>query len=168
VSEHADLTGQCGGHLNDLVVDAKGRAYVGDLGFDLMAGGRPATTSLKRVDLDGTVALVADELAFPNGMVITPDGLNLYVGETAASRYTAFAIGDDGGLHQGRVLFQLDPEPPLGSFGEMIAALGCAPDGCCLDAEGTSGRLTRSGGAVCGSRRTVTPSTRCARRTAPA
>jgi sugar lactone lactonase YvrE len=100
-----------------------------------MAGGRPATTSLKRVDLDGTVTLVADELAFPqrDGH---HDGLNLYVGETAASRYTAFAIGDDGGLHQRRVLFQLDPEPPLGSFEGMIAALRCAPDGCCLDAEG--------------------------------
>jgi sugar lactone lactonase YvrE len=133
-----------------------------------MAGGRPATTSLKRVDLDGTVTLVADELAFPNGMVITPDGLNLYVGETAASRYTAFAIGDDGRPAPAARALSAGPEPPLGSFGEMIAALGCAPDGCCLDAEGTSGRLTRSGGAVCGSRRRVTSSTRCARRTAPA
>jgi sugar lactone lactonase YvrE len=136
ISEHADLTDQCGGHLNDLVVDKDGRAYVGDFGFDLMAGGQPARTSLKRVDPDGTVTVVAEDLAFPNGMIVTPDGLTLYVGETAASRYTAFAIREDGGLGERRVLFQLDPEPPMGSFDEMIAGLGYAPDGCCLDADG--------------------------------
>ena len=136
VDEHADLSAHCGGHLNDMVVDANGRAYVGDFGFDLMAGGQPAHTSLKRVDLDGTVTVVAEDLAFPNGMIITPDGLSLYVGETAASRYTAFSIGDDGSLDQRRELFALDPEPPMGSFQEMIGALGFAPDGCCLDAEG--------------------------------
>jgi len=58
------------------------------------------------------------------------------VGETAASRYTAFSINDDGSLDQRRVLFQLTPEPPMGSFGEMISQLQFAPDGCCLDAEG--------------------------------
>ncbi|MEA2295842.1 MAG: hypothetical protein QOE86_3481 [Solirubrobacteraceae bacterium] len=136
VDEHADLSAHCGGHLNDLVVDSNGRAYVGDFGFDLMNGGQPAHTSLKRVDLDGTVTVVAEELAFPNGMIITPDGLSLYVGETAASRYTAFSIGEDGSLDQRRELFALDPEPPMGSFEEMIGNLGFAPDGCCLDAEG--------------------------------
>jgi sugar lactone lactonase YvrE len=136
VDEHADLSRHCGGHLNDLVVDSNGRAYCGDFGFDLMGAGQPAYTSLKRVDMDGTVTVVAEDLAFPNGMVITPDGLSLYVGETAASRYTAFAIDDDGSLDQRRELFALDPEPPMGSFEEMIGALGFAPDGCCLDAEG--------------------------------
>jgi sugar lactone lactonase YvrE len=136
VDEHADLSEHCAGHLNDLIVDTQGRAYAGDFGFDLMNAGQPAKTSLKRVDLDGTVTVVAEDLAFPNGMVITPDGLTLYVGETAASRYTAFAILDDGSLDQRRTLAQLDPEPPMGSFDEMIAKLGFAPDGCCLDAEG--------------------------------
>jgi sugar lactone lactonase YvrE len=70
-------------------------------------------------------------------MVITPDGLSLYVGETAASRYTAFAIQDDGSLDQRRVMMQLDPAPPMGgSFEEMISRLGFGPDGCTLDAEG--------------------------------
>ena len=136
IAEHADLSEHCGGHLNDLVVDTKGRAYVGDFGFDLMGGGQPAYTSLKRVDLDGTVTVVAEDLAFPNGMIITPDGLSLYVGESAASRYTAFAIREDGALDRRRVLFQLDPEPPMSSFEAMIGGLGFAPDGCCLDAEG--------------------------------
>jgi len=136
VTEHADLSAHCGGHLNDLVVDSQGRAYAGDFGFDLMNFGDPARTSLKRVDLDGTVTVVAEDLAFPNGMVVTPDGMSLIVGETAASRYTAFAILEDGALDQRRTWAQVDPEPPMGSFQDMIAKLGFAPDGCCLDAEG--------------------------------
>ena len=55
VSTHADLSDVCGGYLNDMVVDASGRAYVGDFGFDLMGGGAPASASVKRVDPDGSV-----------------------------------------------------------------------------------------------------------------
>src|SRR5436309_5378795 len=62
VTVHADLSQHCGGHLNDLVVDAQGRAFVGDFGFDLMAGGHPAYARLVRVDPDGAVTVAADEL----------------------------------------------------------------------------------------------------------
>lgn len=137
VEEHADLTGHANGHLNDLVVDAAGRAYVGDFGFDLMAGAAPTKTTLKRVDLDGSVTVVADELAFPNGMVITPDGASLIVGETFAGRYTAFSVSVDGSLDRRRVWGQVTPEPPAGTtLAEFLAAGGFAPDGCCLDGEG--------------------------------
>ena len=85
VSTHADLSDVCGGHLNDMVVDASGRAFVGDFGFDLMGGGAPASASVKRVDPDGTVTVVAEDLRFPNGSVITPDGGTLIVGETGAT-----------------------------------------------------------------------------------
>ena len=54
VTEHADVSEHCGGHLNDMVVDARGRAYVGNFGFDLMDGGDPAPANLVRVDPDGT------------------------------------------------------------------------------------------------------------------
>jgi sugar lactone lactonase YvrE len=136
VSEHADLSAHCGGNLNDMVVDSQGRAFAGDFGFDLMAGADPAPTSLKRVDPDGTVTVVAEDLYFPNGMVITPDGMSLMVGESAASRYTAFAILDDGSLDQRRVWAQVAPEPSLASMAEWQASVRFAPDGCCLDVEG--------------------------------
>jgi sugar lactone lactonase YvrE len=137
VEEHADLSGQAGGHLNDLVVDARGRAYVGDFGFDLMAGADPVKTNLKRVDPDGAVTVVADDLAFPNGMVITPDGMSLIVGETFGGRYTAFSVAEDGSLAERRVWAQVTPEPPSGTtLAEFLAAGGFAPDGCCLDQEG--------------------------------
>jgi sugar lactone lactonase YvrE len=137
VEEHADLSGYADGPLNDLVVDTEGRAYIGDFGFDLMAGADPVKTTLKRVDPDGTIVVVAEELAFPNGMVITPDGMSLIVGETFAGRYTAFSIAEDGSLGERRVWAQVTPEPPAGTtLADFLAAGGFAPDGCCLDREG--------------------------------
>jgi sugar lactone lactonase YvrE len=135
VTEHADLTEHCGGHLNDMVVDRDGRAYVGNFGFDLMGGADPAPAALVRVDPDGSATVEADDLLFPNGSVITPDGNTLIVGETAASRYTAFTIGADGSLSDRRVWAQVAPAPPLGPLAETLPLLKFGPDGCGLDAE---------------------------------
>lgn len=135
VAEHARLSEHSEGHTNDMVVDAEGRAWVGDFGFDLMSMGDPSPTSLKRVDPDGTVVVAAEGLLFPNGMVVTPDGTTLIAGESAGSRYTAWTIQPDGSLTDHRVWAQLGPTPPLGTFAEMIAQLQVAPDGCTLDAE---------------------------------
>ncbi|HYZ97112.1 MAG TPA: SMP-30/gluconolactonase/LRE family protein [Acidimicrobiales bacterium] len=121
MSAHADISEHCGGHANDMVVDTSGHAYVGNFGFDLMAGETPCTTALVRVTPGGAVAVAADDLAFPNGMVITPDGSTLIVGESFGARYTAFTIGDDGSLRDRRVWAAVD---------------GVGPDGCALDAEG--------------------------------
>jgi sugar lactone lactonase YvrE len=136
VTEHADVSEFCHGHLNDMVVDARGRAYTGEFGFDLMAFGDPALGVLIRVDPDGTASVAAKDLAFPNGSVITPDGSTLIVGETAGSRYTAFTIEDDGSLTDRRVWAQVAPPPPITTFEETISQLKFGPDGCGLDAEG--------------------------------
>ena len=136
LSVHADISEHCGGHANDMVVDAEGRAYVGNFGFDLYGGGDPAPANLVRVDPDGTVAVAAEEMMFPNGSVITPDGGTLIVGETAGARYTAFAIGDGGELSDRRVWAQLAPTPEYAPLDEMLPKIGVGPDGCALDAEG--------------------------------
>ena len=117
----ADLSALAGGPCNDMVVDAAGRAYVGNFGYDRHGGEAPRTTGLIRVDGDGRATRVAEDLMFPNGMVITPDGKTMIVAETYAHRISAFAIDGDGGLSARRV------------FAEMP---GCYPDGICLDAEG--------------------------------
>lgn len=135
VAEHADVSAHCTGSANDMVVDDTGRAYVGNFGFDLMAGADPALASLVRVDPDGVVHVAAQDMAFPNGSVITDDS-TLLVGESMGSRYTAFDIADDGALTNRRVWAQLSEPPPLASFEETLAALGISPDGCTLDAEG--------------------------------
>jgi sugar lactone lactonase YvrE len=121
VGEVASFGHLCGGPANDMVVDTSGRAYIGNFGFDMMGGEGPANTNLVRVDPDGTVSVAADDLAFPNGTVISPDGSTLIVGETMGSRYTAFTVGQDGSLSDRRV---------------WAAVPGVAPDGCALDAEG--------------------------------
>jgi len=136
VTEHADLSGLAQWPINDMVVDAQGRAYVGNFGFDLMGGGFPAPTTLFRVDPDGGATVVADDLMFPNGSVITPDGATLIVGETGAGRYTAFTIAADGSLSDRRVWAQMGEPPELAPLGKMLSELHVAPDGCALDAEG--------------------------------
>jgi sugar lactone lactonase YvrE len=135
VSEHADISEFCGGHANDMVVDASGRAYVGNFGFDLMGGADPQNTVVIRVDPDGGATVAAEDIRFPNGSVITPDGKTLIVGETAASRYTAFTIEGDGSLSDRRVWAQVAEEVPLGPLAETMPLLKFAPDGCALDAE---------------------------------
>ena len=106
---------------NDMVVDARGGAYVGDFGYDLGAGAPPAPGVLVYVDPDGEPAVVATDLGFPNGAVISADGRTLVVAESSASRLTAFTIDDHGGLVDRR----------------LFADLGSSvPDGICLDESG--------------------------------
>ena len=133
---HADVSEYCGGHLNDMVVDGQGRAYAGNFGFDLMGGADPAPAALIRVDPDGTASVAAEDLLFPNGSVITPDGQTLIVGETAGARYTAFTIQDDGALTDRRIWAQVAPTPELTTLAETLGQLQFGPDGCALDAEG--------------------------------
>jgi sugar lactone lactonase YvrE len=118
---HADLSSVASGHANDMVVDGHGNAYVGNFGFDLDAGERPRPADLALVRPDGSVAVAAEGLRFPNGSVITPDGRTLIVGESMAARYSAFTIDPDGGLSDQRVWAEVP---------------GMGPDGCVLDAEG--------------------------------
>ena len=128
---HADLTGVATYYANDMVVDARGRAYVGNFGFDLdrelhargvesVLADHPAAT-LARVDPDGSVHAAATGLHFPNGSVLTPDGRTLIVAETLAMRLTAFEVDADGSIGRRRVWANLGQR---------------APDGICLDAEG--------------------------------
>ncbi len=120
--EHADLSSFIGKRANDMVVDRQGRAYIGNFGFDFELGESSASTILLRVDPDGSVQIAADELLFPNGMVITPDEKRLIVAQTFAQELTQFDIDPDGSLH-GRRTFATLPE-------------GAVPDGICLDEGG--------------------------------
>lgn len=103
----ADMSKLAPFDCNDMVVDAKGRAYVGNFGFDLHAGESPRSTTLVMVTPEGRVSVVAEGLEFPNGSVITPDGRTLIVGETMSRRLTAFDINDDGTLRNRRVYADL-------------------------------------------------------------
>jgi sugar lactone lactonase YvrE len=121
LSVFADLSAVAGGLCNDMVVDAAGRAYVGNFGYDRHRGEAPRSTCIARIDPDGGIVRAAEDLMFPNGSVITPDGKTFIVGETYGNRLTAFDIEDDGALVNRRLFAALDD---------------CFPDGICLDAEG--------------------------------
>jgi sugar lactone lactonase YvrE len=106
---------------NDMVVDKKGRAYVGNMGFDYFNEETFAPTNLILVEPNGDARVVVENMAFPNGTVITPDDKTLIIAETFATKLTAFDIMDNGSLTRRRV---------WANFKSM------APDGICLDAEG--------------------------------
>jgi sugar lactone lactonase YvrE len=119
---HADLSGLSDpGHpWNEIVVDGRGNAYLNNQGFDF-PGGEFAPGTIAMLKPDGSARLVADGIAFPNGMAITPDNSTLIVAESYGQKLTAFEIAADGGLSQPRVWADL---------GDGV------PDGICLDAQG--------------------------------
>lgn len=132
---HADLSGYVNGLLNDMVVDTDGRLFVGEFGFDLMAGAPLRPGVLLRVDPDGTVAKAAGDMWFPNGSVITGDR-TLLVDETFGNRVSAFDINDDGSLANRRVWAAFGEQPTERELEKMLPQIAVAPDGCCLDADG--------------------------------
>ncbi len=119
--EHADLSDLASWHCNDMVVSASGNAYVGNFGFDLEGGADPVSAPVILVRPDGSAEVVADDVKFPNGSVITPDGTTLIVGESWGGGYEAWTIRDDGTLTERRRWADIP---------------GTAPDGCTLDAAG--------------------------------
>ncbi|MGO1437762.1 MAG: SMP-30/gluconolactonase/LRE family protein [Candidatus Corynebacterium faecigallinarum] len=148
VVEHADLSELAAGHVNDMVVDDKGRAYVGNFGFDLFGEDVVVPTGLILVEPDGSSRVVAEGLYFPNGSVITPDNKTLLVNETFSGRVSAFDIHEDGSL---------GPRRDWATFGEFPESLLLEdvmsngvpkPDGCGLDADGNLWVADACGGPV--------------------
>ena len=135
---HADLTRHAPFAINDMVVDAHGRAYVSQVGFDFHAGGAPAESPLLVVAPDGAVACTEFDLAVANGLALDPSATRLLVAETLADRVAELSIGPDGELRRRGVFATLAP--------------GSLPDGICLDRDGAAwvacpehGRVVRVG-----------------------
>ena len=121
LARHADLSAHARGAANEMLVDGQGRAYVGHHGFDFFGGAALVPSTLLLVEADGGVREVADELIFPNGTALTPDGRTLILAESFANRLTAFDVAEDGGLSNRRVWADLGNH---------------TPDGVCLDSCG--------------------------------
>jgi sugar lactone lactonase YvrE len=118
---HAELGPLVTGDLNDMVVDAQGRAYVGNFGFDLFGGADFRAGNIVMVSPAGEARVVAEDMEFPNGAIVFPGGDTLVAAESFGHRLTAFAVASDGTLSNRRVFAD------LGEYG---------PDGICLDQEG--------------------------------
>jgi sugar lactone lactonase YvrE len=118
--QHADLAPVADKPWNDIVADDHGNVYVNTIGFDF-PGGEFAPGMVALVSPDGSIGQVAGDLAFPNGMAISPDGRTLIVAESYANRLTGYDIGRDGRLSNRRV---------------WADTPGDHPDGICVDADG--------------------------------
>jgi sugar lactone lactonase YvrE len=113
----ADLADLAPASLGDMVVDDAGRAYIGSQAFS----GGGVIIRLDPDDSATSATIVAENLDFPNGMVITPDRKTLIVAESIGRRLTAFTIGEGGALSDRRV---------------FADGLDGPPDGIALDADG--------------------------------
>lgn len=129
IVRHGDLRPWATWHANDMVVATNGQAYAGNFGFDLdalyagkMDPSEISSTSIIRVDPDGTSCEAAGDIAFPNGTVITEDGTTLIVAESIGGRLTAFDREVDGALTHRR---------------EWAPLKRIAPDGICLCEDNT-------------------------------
>jgi sugar lactone lactonase YvrE len=117
LSPYADLSGIAAGTIDDMIVDGLGRAYVGDLGFDLPPpADRGPVGRILLVMPDGATRVVADGLRFPNGIAVSADNSRLVVAEMDGECLAEYDIAPDGGLN-----FRA-------RFGAMKS-----PDGICLD-----------------------------------
>ena len=120
LSLYADLSDIATGTIDDMIVDGLGRAYVGDLGFDLPPPpDRGAVGRIILVMPDGARRVVAEGLRFPNGIAVSTDNKRLVVAEMDGACLADYDIAADGGLKL------------RGRFGSMKS-----PDGICLDADG--------------------------------
>ncbi|WP_407170267.1 SMP-30/gluconolactonase/LRE family protein [Bradyrhizobium sp. ORS 111] len=121
LSLYADLSQLATGTIDDMIIDGQGRAYVGDLGFDLPPpDGRGAVGRIILVMPDGSARVVADGLRFPNGIAVSSDHRRLVVAEMDGACLAEYDVAPDGSLRlRGR----------LGRTSE--------PDGICLDREGS-------------------------------
>jgi sugar lactone lactonase YvrE len=120
LSLYADLSGIAAGTIDDMIIDGLGRAYIGDLGFDMPPPpDRGAPGRIILVMPDGAARVVAEGLRFPNGITVSADNSRLVVAEMDGACLADYDIESDGGLKL------------RGRFGSMKS-----PDGICLDQEG--------------------------------
>lgn len=127
---------------NEVAAHPSGRIYVNGIGFDMMGGAPPGPGHIVVVERSGEVRLVADDLAFPNGMVVSRDGATLMVAESHAGRITAYTIEESGALGDRRVFAAVEGSAPDG--------LGLAADGAVwyADVPNRHCRRVREGGDV--------------------
>ena len=104
---HVDLTHLSPYGWNEPAIDPRGCCFVNNINFDMSQGMDVEVGMhsglLAVVRPDGSSEVVAEDLAFPNGMAITPDGSTLICAESFARRLSAWDIQPDGCLSNRRV-----------------------------------------------------------------
>lgn len=135
LEEVANLSALAPFWCNDMLVDTRGRAYIGNFGWDSRDDPKIRPTRLILVRPDSTVTVVAEDLVFPNGVVLTPDGKTMLVAETFAARISAFDVAADGSLSNRRIWASFS-DRLFETLGEALSSRALLPDGMALDVEG--------------------------------
>ena len=123
------MTGYCG----DIVMDDAGRIYVDDVGARLHHGETRRPGRVLIVETDGSLKSAVENIMFPNGIVISPDGKTLLLGESHAHCITRFDIAPDGSLHNRRVWLDTFDLIDYGVDGDRVSFPWV--DGLVMDAE---------------------------------
>lgn len=130
------LFGDTEGFLNDMATTRDGHVYIG---FDADFHRYGATADLGRIvhfSPDDKARVVADGIAFPNGLMVTPDGRTLVVAETMKPRLLGYEIGPDGALGAATVWGRLDPKQDHRAIAELpLSDRPAMLDGCAIDAQ---------------------------------
>ena len=120
LSLYADLSKIAAGTIDDMIIDGQGRAYVGDLGFNMPPPpDRGAVGRILLVTPDGSARVVAEGMRFPNGIAVSADHNRLVVAEMDGACLADYDVGADGALR----------------FRARLGRMN-APDGICLDRDG--------------------------------
>ena len=137
LTAHADLSELTSWHLNDMIVDESGRAYVGSFGFDLMSGAPAQTSNIVLVHPDGSAQVAAEDLAFPNGMELLDGGSTLVVAESFGNKLSSFNVGASGELSARQEWASFGPTPTSEDLTEVLGSVSAVPDGLCKDEDDT-------------------------------
>jgi sugar lactone lactonase YvrE len=132
----ADVSAMSKPPLNDMLVDYRGRAYIGTIGSDIRVGEPIVGCELLLVDTDGSVSVIADDLILPNGIALSQDGKSLYVSESFGFAIWQFDVDEAGRVSNRREFVRFRERLPRPTMEGLVATGAIIPDGICLDEEG--------------------------------
>jgi sugar lactone lactonase YvrE len=132
----ADVSAMSKPPLNDMLVDYRGRAYIGTIGSDIRGGEPIVSCELLLVETDGTVSAIADDLILPNGIALSQDGGTLYVSESFGFAIWQFDVDDAGRVSNRREYVRFRDRLREPTMEGLVATGAIIPDGICLDEEG--------------------------------
>jgi sugar lactone lactonase YvrE len=128
--------------LNDLCFDRAGNLYFTD---PRGSGVRAPYGSVYRLSAAGELTLVAGEIPFPNGIVVSPDQSKLYVSDTGTNSILVWDLARDGTVSRRRTFHQFADASVDGiSFDEAGRLWVARLDHASLDVLSSHGELLKS------------------------
>ncbi|KAL3441564.1 hypothetical protein BJX65DRAFT_313739 [Aspergillus insuetus] len=132
---YADMSHIMTGYSGDMTIDSSGRVYVDDTGAKVLHGEKPQPGRLLVIDPKGCVSVAADNIVFPNALMISNDGQSIYCAETFGYGLLKWDLAADGTLSNRQNIWSPASISPTGQSGNTTDGI-LGIDGGCMDAEG--------------------------------